>query len=106
MVDPHFVSCCAHSNHPHAVPSPEVVLNDFLSLMYHSAGLRAGRPIPPAMRSRHVHFTLPVSLVFHDAHFDDSLVKTLERWTLQYVILQPLLAAVHIASVHLPEHMW
>jgi hypothetical protein len=35
------------------------------------------------MRSRHVHFTFPVSLLMADAHFDDALVKTLERWTLQ-----------------------
>jgi hypothetical protein len=73
-----------------------VVLHDFLALMYIFAGVRADAPIPKAMKGRHVHFGPPVDWFWKDAHFDGALVKTLEAWTLQYTLVQPVLAAVHI----------
>lgn len=78
-----------------------VVLNDLLKLMYHSAGIKAGKPVPLAMRHRHVHFGPPIQWLWPQAHFDEDLVATLEQWTLQYVVLQPLLAALHLAIHHL-----
>ena len=53
------------------------------------------------MRHRHVHFGPPIQWLWPQAHFDEDLVATLEQWTLQYVVLQPLLAALHLAIHHL-----
>ena len=43
-----------------------------------------------------MHFGPPIDWIWTSAHFDSDLVKTLETWTLQYVLLQPVLAVVHI----------
>ena len=72
--------------------------------MYVFAGLKDGERIPEKMEGRHVHFGPPVDWFWKSAQFDSDLMKTLETWTLQYVIVQPILAFVHIFLHSLLHH--
>ena len=58
-----------------------------------------GAPVPQRLRGRHVHFGAPMQWIMPRAHFDDWLVRTLEMWTLQYVLLQPLICVTEIVVV-------
>jgi len=79
-----------------------VVLHDFLELMYNFGGVRADKPIPAALFGRHVHFGPPVDWVITSTTMNSKLVHRLETWTLQYVLLQPVLVAVHLFAPHHP----
>ena len=77
-----------------------VVLYDFLELMYSYAGISPGKALPKALLGRHVHFGPPVDWFWASAKMNEQLVRTLEAWTLQYVVLMPLLVALHICGPH------
>jgi hypothetical protein len=82
------------------------VLHDFLELMFHWAGVAHGKPVPKTMLGRHVHFGPPLDWFMPFARFDNDLLQTLEFWTVQYVLVQPVIALAHIFLGHyLHEHI-
>ena len=77
-----------------------VVLYDFLELMYSYAGITPGKALPKELLGRRVHFGPPVDWFWASAKMNEKLVRTLEAWTLQYVVLMPLLVTLHIFGPH------
>lgn len=79
-----------------------VVLNAFLMLMYDLCGLSKNiTHIPDEMKGRELHVPFPLNLILSDKHphFDLKWLHRLHWWTIQFLILRPILSIVEFILV-------
>jgi len=78
-----------------------IVLNAFLMLMYKLCGLSSSQ-IPDEVKGRELHIPFPLSLFFkakEHPHFDTKWYYRLRLWTMQFMILRPILSIVDLVLV-------
>jgi len=78
-----------------------VVLNAFLMLMYDLCGLSSSSSLPDGVKGREIHLPFPLNVLFPEKHphFDRIWYHRLRLWTMQFLILRPVLSIVDILFV-------
>mmetsp|Transcript_18009 Transcript_18009/g.26398 ORF Transcript_18009/g.26398 Transcript_18009/m.26398 type:complete len:296 (-) Transcript_18009:55-942(-) len=87
-----------------------VVIHAFLMLMYDLCGLTSyiqkkktgsKESLPDGVKGRELHVPFPLSLIYGHPHFDMVWLHRLRFWTLQFVVLRPILSIVDLVWVDL-----
>jgi len=71
------------------------VLMSFLSLMFAYLQVEVGK-IPDELKGKHLHQTVPFNWCMKDMVLDINTVKTLHNWTLQFIVLRPILSVLSV----------
>jgi len=84
-----------------------VVLNAFLMLMYDLCGLskhvnsKEALQLPEGMKGRELHIPFPLNILLSEKHphFDLKWLHRLRWWTIQFLILRPILSIIDFMLV-------
>lgn len=80
-----------------------LAIHSFLMLMYGLCGLshESSSPLPEGAKGRELHVPFPLGLLYSHPHFDAKWLRRLRRWTLQFVVLRPILSTIDLIFVDL-----
>jgi len=83
-----------------------VAIHAFLMLMYDVVGLTpdhiAGKSsLPDGVKGRDLHVPFPLGLLFKHPRCDPTWIRRLRRWTLQFVVLRPVLSLADLILIDL-----
>jgi len=81
-----------------------VTLHAFLMLMYTFCGLtevikNEQKPIPDEIKGRELHVPFPMSLLVGHPILDKKWLHRLRLWTIQFIILRPVLSTIDLVFV-------
>jgi hypothetical protein len=100
----HDLEQCAHALDMVKECYEAVAIHAFLMLMYDLCGLSSihlsGKaPIPDNIKGRDLHIPFPLSLVIDHAHLDLIWINRLQRWTMQFVLVRPILSFIDLIFI-------
>lgn len=52
--------------------------------------------VPDELKGRHLHQSFPFNLFMKDMHLDKRTVQRLRGWTMQFVIIRPILSVIAV----------
>jgi len=85
-----------------------IALHSFLCLMYDIVGIYANnntkkQQLPDNVKGRVLYIPFPLNIIFHHRIFDTIWFDRLRYWTLQFVLLRPLLSIIDLLCVNVVE---